>query len=124
MCRPSGNMDWKNADLYCITTDALENLPDFHIQVEGGIPIVMLCVTFSHDILQRLSLIPSGTEALLVNLNEPMAQEAVTKLIQLGASHINTLPFIRGRPQNWQREYSMQSHRMRPGMCRRVSPIS
>ena len=56
----------------------------------------MLCVTFSHDILQRLSLIPSGTEALLVNLNEPMAQEAVTKLIQLGASHINYIPFYPG----------------------------
>lgn len=86
----------EKADLYCITTDALENLPDFHTQVEGGIPIVMLCVTFSHDILQRLSLIPSGTEALLVNLNEPMAQEAVTKLIQLGASHINYIPFYPG----------------------------
>ena len=34
----------EKADLYCITTDALENLPDFHTQVEGGIPIVMLCV--------------------------------------------------------------------------------
>ena len=86
----------EKADLYCITTDALENLPDFHTQVEGGIPIVMLCVTFSHDILQRLSLIPSGTESLLVNLNEPMAQEAVTKLIQLGASHINYIPFYPG----------------------------
>lgn len=88
----------KKADLYCITTDALENLPDFHTQVEGDIPIVMLCVTFSHDILQRLSLIPSGTEALLVNLNEPMAQEAVTKLIQLGASHINYIPYYPGAP--------------------------
>ena len=86
----------EKADLYCITTDALEKLPDFHTQVEGDIPIVMLCVTFSHDILQQLSLIPAGTDVLLVNLNEPMAQEAITKLIQLGASHINYIPYYPG----------------------------
>lgn len=84
------------ADLYCITTDALEKLPDFHTQVEGNLPIVMLCVTFSHDILQKLGLIPAGTNVLLVNLNEPMAQEAKTKLIQLGASHINYIPYFPG----------------------------
>lgn len=88
----------KKADLYCITTDALECLADFPSRVEGNPPIVMLCVTFSHDSLQRLSLIPSGTEALLVNLNEPMAQEAITRLIQLGASHINYVPYYPGAP--------------------------
>jgi len=86
----------RRADLYCITTDAMEKLPDFHAQVECDVPIVMLNVTFSHDILNQLSLIPAGTDVLLVNLNEPMAQEAITRLTQLGASHINYIPFYPG----------------------------
>lgn len=32
----------------------------------------------------------------MVNLNEPMAQEAVTRLIQLGVSNINYIPYYPG----------------------------
>lgn len=84
------------ADLYCITTDALEQLPNFYKQINSDIPIVIMHVTFSKKNLQQISFIPENEKVLLVNLNEPMAQEAITKLIQLGINHINFIPYFPG----------------------------
>lgn len=84
------------ADLYCITTDALEQLPNFYKQINSDIPIVVMHVTFSKKNLQQITSIPENEKVLLVNLNEPMAQEAITKLIQLGINHINFIPYFPG----------------------------
>lgn len=41
------------ADLYCITTDALEQLPNFYKQINSDIPIVVMHVTFSKKIYNK-----------------------------------------------------------------------
>ena len=84
------------ADLYCITTDALEQLPNFYKQINSDIPNCVMHVTFSKKNLQQITSIPENEKVLLVNLNEPMAQEAITKLIQLGINHINFIPYFPG----------------------------
>lgn len=84
------------ADLYCITTDALEQLPDLQKRLPEGAETVSFSVTFSQDMLARLNAVPAGTTALFVNLSEKMSQECITSLNQLGINHIRFLPYYPG----------------------------
>lgn len=84
------------ADLYCITTDALENLPDFRATLPPDAQIVEIGVTFTREAIEMLELIPAGTRVLFVNLSEKMAAEAITRLNQLGVNHLNYTPFYPG----------------------------
>ncbi|MCI6153281.1 MAG: sigma 54-interacting transcriptional regulator [Fusobacterium perfoetens] len=85
-----------SADLFCITTDALEKLPSFYKDIAKEIPVVILHVTFSKKNLEKLKNIPKKENVLLVNLNKEMAQEAITSLIQLGLNQFNYIPFYPG----------------------------
>lgn len=85
-----------DADLYCITTDALEQVPDFQDQLPDGANIVYFFVTFSYAGIQKLREVPADTKALFVNLNEKMALECITSLSQLGINHISFYPFYPG----------------------------
>lgn len=76
------------ADLYCITTDAAELMPNFHEQIPADAQIVLFFVTYSKRMLAKLNEIPAGTTALFVNLSEKMSQECITSLNQLGVNHI------------------------------------
>lgn len=84
------------ADLYCITTDAAELLPDFHEQIPADAQIVLFFVTYSKRMLAKLNEIPVGTTALFVNLSEKMSQECITSLNQLGVNHLKLRPWYPG----------------------------
>lgn len=86
----------RDANLFCITTDALEKLPLFYKRISKNKPVVILNVTFSKKNLEKLKKIPEKENVLLVNLNKEMAQEAITNLIQLGITQFNYIPFYPG----------------------------
>ncbi len=85
-----------DADLYCITTDAAEHLPNLREQIPGDSDIVLFFVTFSQKTLAKLSEIPAGTNVLFVNFSERMAQECITSLNQLGVNHLHFRPWYPG----------------------------
>ena len=70
------------ADLYCITTDAVEQIPDLYELTVPGSEVVHFFVTFSQKTVEKLNSIPVGTKALFVNISEKMAQECITSLNQ------------------------------------------
>jgi len=84
------------ADLYCITTDAVEKIPDFQAQFPSSDQIVYFFVAFSYEAIQKLREVPDGTKALFVNLNEKMALECITSLSQLGINQILFSPYYPG----------------------------
>lgn len=84
------------ADLYCVTTDAIEHFPDFRKRLPPDASVVYFFVTFSYEHIQKLRQVPAGTRALFVNLNEKMALECITSLSQLGVNHISFQPYYPG----------------------------
>lgn len=84
------------ADLYCITTDAVEQIPDLYELTVPGSEVVHFFVTFSQKTVEKLNSIPVGTKALFVNMSEKMAQECITSLNQLGVNHICFIPYYPG----------------------------
>lgn len=84
------------ADLYCLTTDAAELLPNFHEQIPADAQIVLFFVTYSKQMLAKLNEIPAGTTVLFVNLSEKMSQECITSLNQLGINHLQFRPWYPG----------------------------
>ena len=84
------------ADLYCITTDAVEQIPDLYELTVPGSEVVHFFVTFSQKTVEKLNSIPVGTKALFVNISEKMAQECITSLNQLGVNHICFIPYYPG----------------------------
>ncbi len=81
------------ADLYCITTDALKQLPAFRSQISPSADVVILFVTFTKAAVQKLYEIPAGSNVLFVNLNREMALEGITGLAQIGVDHISFTPY-------------------------------
>ncbi len=84
------------ADLYCITTDAAEHLPNLREQLPEDSDVVLFFVTFSQKTLERLNEIPAGTKVLFVNFSEKMSQECITSLNQLGVNHLHFRPWYPG----------------------------
>lgn len=95
------------ADLYCITTDAAEKMPDFHTQFPSADQIVYFFVAFSYEAIQKLRKVPEGTRALFVNLNEKMALECITSLSQLGINHISFTPYYPGASLEGVEQFSL-----------------
>ncbi len=85
-----------SADLYCITTDAVEQIPDLYELASPKSEVVHLFVTFSQKTVEKLNEIPVGTKALFVNMSEKMVQECITSLNQLGVNHIHFIPYYPG----------------------------
>ena len=60
-------------NLCCITTDALEQLPDLRRKLLPDTEIVTFFATFTQDMIDKLNHLAVGTTALFVNMSEKMA---------------------------------------------------
>ncbi len=86
------------ADVYLISTCALIGREISHIIPSGG-AVVITEVRITRESLQRLMALPRGTNALLVNINQPMVTETIALLNQLGVGHIQLYPYYPGAPE-------------------------
>jgi len=84
------------ADIFVVTTDAFYSIVDYQKYIPSTIPKVELAVNYTKENIDTLMNLPKGSCALFVNLSEKMAQEAVTRLTQLGVDHINFIPYYPG----------------------------
>jgi transcriptional regulator with PAS, ATPase and Fis domain len=86
----------KDADIYLITTDAMDILTENDYQIPDVSKKVELRAAFNIDILEKLKEIPKDMDVLLVNISNDMALECITQLNQLGINHVNFIPFYPG----------------------------
>ena len=92
-----GSVKYLNdADIYVVTTDAFNSILDYQKYIPSNIPKVEIAVNFTKESINTLLRVPSGSDALFVNLSEKMVREAITRLSQLGVNHINFLPYYPG----------------------------
>jgi transcriptional regulator with PAS, ATPase and Fis domain len=87
-----------DADIYVVTTDAFNSILDYQKYLPSNIPKVEIAVNYKKETIDTLMRIPSGSDALFVNLSEKMVREAITRLTQLGVNHINFIPYFPGSP--------------------------
>ena len=83
------------ADVYLISTCALIGREISHTIPNSG-AVVITEVRITRESLHRLMAMPRGTNALLVNINQPMVTETIALLNQLGVGHIQLHPYYPG----------------------------
>ncbi|MFA9422766.1 MAG: sigma-54 interaction domain-containing protein, partial [Sedimentibacter sp.] len=83
-------------DIFVVTTDALNSMGDCFKFLPSNIPKVEIAVNFTKKSIDTLMTVPNESNSLFVNLSEEMVRESITRLSQLGVSHINFIPYYPG----------------------------
>ncbi len=86
------------ADVYLVSTCAFADR-DLAQLLPGGGEVVISEVRITQEGLRRLMEVPRNTQALLVNINQPMATETIAMLNQLGVTNIRFTPYWPGAPE-------------------------
>ena len=86
------------ADVYLVSTCAFADR-DLTQLLPGGGEVVISEVRITQEGLRRLMEVPRNTQALLVNINQPMATETIAMLNQLGVTNIHFTPYWPGAPE-------------------------
>lgn len=86
------------ADVYLVSTCAFSDC-DINQILPSNSKIVISEVHITRKGLSKLMGIPRKTEALLVNINQPMATETIAMLNQLGVSNIRFTAYYPGAPE-------------------------
>lgn len=83
-----------HADMFVISTYSIYETVKKSIPTESE--VVITSITLSKEGLKQIMDIPSGTKAMLVNLSPEMCIETISLIYQLGANHIELIPFYPG----------------------------
>lgn len=86
------------ADVYLVSTCAFADRDIDQLLPPGG-EVVISEVHITQDSLTRLLAVPRNTQALLVNINQPMATETIAILNHLGVTNIRFTPYYPGAPE-------------------------
>lgn len=95
----TGNIDQiVPADVYLVSTCAFADRDIDQLLPPGG-QVVISQVHITQESLTRLLAVPRNTQALLVNINQPMVTETIAMLNQLGVTNIHFIPYYPGAPE-------------------------
>ncbi|NCE64981.1 AAA family ATPase [Pseudoflavonifractor sp. 524-17] len=86
------------AEVYLVSTCAFTYRDITQLLPDNG-PVVISEVHITRESLSRLLEVPHNTQALLVNINQPMATETMALLNQLGVTNIQFVPYYPGAPE-------------------------
>lgn len=78
----------QKADLYLVSTDAFESSEECKKYIPKDGEMVKINMTFTKETIDKLSIIPKGTKALLVNLSYKMTREVIASLSSLGINQV------------------------------------
>lgn len=98
---------WPVADLYLIGNSAFGSDDEIVKHIAPGAEWVKAESTFTKKAIARLKRIPAGTSALFVSCNEPLCNEAITRLQALGVQHIDLHPYYPGVKYTGNLEYAI-----------------
>lgn len=82
-----------DSDLVLYTDPAMFNAL-YHL-VRCPAPPLMMRRTITREALAKIKALPSGSVALVANLNEYMANETTALFLQLGVTHLNLFPYYK-----------------------------
>ena len=83
----------KRADLYLISTSAVEKNNSFIQQIPIGSETVEIAVDIPKAVIDELKVIPQGTKAMIVNISLFMTVETIAMLKQLEVHNIDFFPY-------------------------------
>ncbi len=86
------------SDVYLVSTCAFADRDIDQLLPPGG-EVVISEVHITRESLSRLLEVPHNTQALLVNINQPMATETIAMLNHLGVTNIRFTPYYPGAPE-------------------------
>ena len=86
------------SDVYLVSTCAFADRDIDQLLPPGG-EVVISEVHITQESLTRLLAVPRNTQALLVNINQPMATETIAMLNHLGVTNIRFTPYYPGAPE-------------------------
>lgn len=105
--RAHRNKQWPAADLYLIGNTALspDDLAENHCSANAE--QVFIHSTFTKKAIAKIRAVPEGTKALFVSCNATLCDEAITRIRELGISHIELTPYYPGVPYMGDLEYAI-----------------
>jgi len=92
-----------NSDLILYTDPEMHN--EFISINKCNAPTLMMKRTITREALQKIKNIPAGKSALVVNINQYMANETIALIYQLGVSGLTLYPFWEGKTTYPQVDY-------------------
>lgn len=87
---------FEEADLYLVSTSAIDQDPDLLSSIPQDKQIVPISVDIQKSALSKLRAIPEDTDVLLVNTNPLMTVETISQLKWLGINHLKFYPYYPG----------------------------
>lgn len=100
------DVDYRNRDMAhlppIVTSDLIlytdpEMLNEFISIIKCNAPTLMMKRTITRDALKKIKSIPPGKRALVVNINQYMANETMALIYQLGVTDIQLYPYWEGK---------------------------
>lgn len=86
------------ADVFVVSSKVLLEEPGFKV-VSSKVPIIVAKRIINYHFIDRLLVIPEGTDVLLVNDVKSTVYESITSLEKLGVDHLNYIPHLPGDTQ-------------------------
>lgn len=74
-----------------------EMLNEYISIIKCDAPTLMMKRTITREALKRIKAIPPGKKALVVNINQYMANETMAMIYQLGVTHLELFPYWEGK---------------------------
>ena len=85
------------SDLFLYTDPSI--LVEFMPVIKSNSPVLMMKRTLSKEALEQINALPFGSRCLVCNINSFMANETLATIYQLGAKHLQLIPYTEGSPQ-------------------------
>lgn len=84
------------SDLILYTDPSI--LIEFMPKIKSDAPVMMMKRTLSKEALEKINELPFGSRCLVCNINSFMANETLATIYQLGAKHLQLIPYTEGAP--------------------------
>ncbi|SHJ40177.1 sigma-54 interaction domain-containing protein [Lutispora thermophila] len=100
-------VDYRNRDMEPLPPITASDLilytdPEMHNEfisiIKCNAPTLMMKRTITREALRKIKSIPPGKSALVVNINQYMANETTALIYQLGVSDVTLYPYWEGKP--------------------------